>query len=309
MWHNEEMEDMDTSDIPWCWYYLADCGRWHRFEDDPDNPLSSQDIENYYQRNSKAVLNTSTANCQGNVDFSAMLQTDLKTGRQRRIQRSFNIDRGCSCFSAAPVFWEKVDPAHPYQLIPLNELTPEYHCVASYVRKDGLLDKPIVSISRIQNLDLWEIYCRKKSQLMRIHGVKEIEERRLFHGTENQNVDSICKFNFDLRLAGKHAHVYGKGIYFAKYATYADNYSHGSTDLLPLYGGETRGVNGEYTKIIFVARVMVGKSVDGQKHYQKPDHGKKENTHYSCVDDVKHPNIFVIFDPNQIYPEYLIQYR
>ena len=46
---------------------------------------------------------------------------------------------------------------------------------------------------------------------MRIHGVKEIEERRLFHGTENQNVDSICKFNFDLRLAGKHAHVYGKG--------------------------------------------------------------------------------------------------
>lgn len=54
---------------------------------------------------------------------------------------------------------------------------------------------------------------------------------------------------------------------------------------------------------------MVGKSVDGQKHYQKPDHGKKENTHYSCVDDVKHPNIFVIFDPNQIYPEYLIQYR
>lgn len=46
---------------------------------------------------------------------------------------------------------------------------------------------------------------------MRIHGVKEIEERRLFHGTENQNVDSICKFNFDLRLAGKHAHMYGKG--------------------------------------------------------------------------------------------------
>lgn len=28
----EEIEDMDTLDAPWCWYYLADCGRWHRFE-------------------------------------------------------------------------------------------------------------------------------------------------------------------------------------------------------------------------------------------------------------------------------------
>lgn len=46
---------------------------------------------------------------------------------------------------------------------------------------------------------------------MRIHGIREIEERRLFHGTANQNVDSICKFNFDLRIAGQHAHVYGKG--------------------------------------------------------------------------------------------------
>lgn len=27
-----EEEEMDTSDTPWFWYYLADCGRWHRFE-------------------------------------------------------------------------------------------------------------------------------------------------------------------------------------------------------------------------------------------------------------------------------------
>lgn len=32
MWVEEEMEDMDTSDTPWCWHYLADCGRWHRVE-------------------------------------------------------------------------------------------------------------------------------------------------------------------------------------------------------------------------------------------------------------------------------------
>lgn len=29
----EHMEvAMDTSDTPWCWFYLAECGVWHMFE-------------------------------------------------------------------------------------------------------------------------------------------------------------------------------------------------------------------------------------------------------------------------------------
>lgn len=27
-----EMEDMDTSEPNWCWFYLAECGVWHMFE-------------------------------------------------------------------------------------------------------------------------------------------------------------------------------------------------------------------------------------------------------------------------------------
>lgn len=46
---------------------------------------------------------------------------------------------------------------------------------------------------------------------MRIQGIKEIQERRLFHGTDIKNVDYICKYNFDVRLAGQNAHVFGKG--------------------------------------------------------------------------------------------------
>uniref|UniRef100_UPI0037E9AE4C protein mono-ADP-ribosyltransferase PARP11-like n=1 Tax=Semicossyphus pulcher TaxID=241346 RepID=UPI0037E9AE4C len=308
-WGNADVEFMDTSDTPWCWYYLADCGRWHRFEEDPDSPLKSEDIEKYYQINSKASLDTSSSDCRSKVDFSAMLQTDLKTGAQRRIQRGFNIERSCSCFTASPVFWEKVDPTCPYQLIPLSELTPEYKTVAGYVKNDGLLDRCIVSVHRIQNLDLWEIFCRKKKQLMRLQGVKEIQERRLFHGTEIKNVDKICKYNFDLRLSGQNGHSYGKGIYFAKHASFADKYSRSSSDPLPLSGGKTGDTYGENTKIIFLARVMIGTSVVGQSYFQKPDHGSSENSHDSCVNDIKHPSIFVVFDPNQIYPEYLIQYK
>lgn len=46
---------------------------------------------------------------------------------------------------------------------------------------------------------------------MRIQSVNEIQERRLFHGTEIRNVDNICKYNFDVRLAGQHGHSFGKG--------------------------------------------------------------------------------------------------
>lgn len=99
------------------------------------------------------------------------------------------------------------------------------------------------------------------------------------------------------------------GIYFAKQAKQADKYSKSSTDPLPFYGGETQGVSGERTKTIILARVMIGKSVIGLTHYYKPDHGRSENTHYSCVNDTDNPQIYIIFDPNQIYPEYLIQYR
>ncbi|XP_035806110.2 protein mono-ADP-ribosyltransferase PARP11 isoform X2 [Amphiprion ocellaris] len=236
--------------------------------------------------------------------WKAMLQTDLNTGRQRRIQRSTKTERSCSCFIVAPVFWNAVDLNRPYQLITLNERTPEYQTVTSYVKNDGLLGRSILSIFRIQNLDLWELFCRKEQQLMRIHGVKDIQEKRLFHGTKITNVDSICKYNFDLRLAERG--VYGKGIYFAKYASFADKYSMCSMDPLPVDGGNKHN---RPTKIMFLARVIVGKSTVGQANFLKPDHESLINTHDSCVNDINNPNIFVIFDPNQIYPEYLIHYK
>ncbi|XP_026219067.1 protein mono-ADP-ribosyltransferase PARP11 [Anabas testudineus] len=308
MTDDTDVELMDTSDVPWCWYYLADCGAWHRFEDDPDNSLKSGDIERHYLRDSKGVLKTYSSNCFSKIDFSAKLLTDLRTSRQRRIRRHYNLKKSCSCFNTAPVFWEKFDPTCPYQLIPLSELSPEYQTVAGYVKNDGLLDRRFISISRIQNLDLWEFYCRKKKQLMRIQGVSEIPERRLFHGTNVANVDTICKYNFDVRLAGRHGHIFGKGVYFARHATVADKYTMSSMTALPLYGGATSSADFGPTKVMFLARVIIGRPIVGESDFLKPDHESSENSHDSCVDDITHPNIFIIFDSNQIYPEYLIQY-
>uniref|UniRef100_A0A3P9N2W7 Poly [ADP-ribose] polymerase n=1 Tax=Poecilia reticulata TaxID=8081 RepID=A0A3P9N2W7_POERE len=279
-------ENMDTSDTLWHWYYQADCGRWHRFE------------VNFYLIFFKSYL---------------MLQTDLTTGKQRRIQTTlFDMQT----FFSNLIFEWYINGSYAFlalytahtlnlcvfyvaQLIPLDRRTPEYQDVAHYATHNGLLNETIVSITRIQNLDLWEMYCRKKKQLMRLKGTNSIQERRLFHGTDSENIASICTNNFDLRLAGQHGKLYGKGIYFTTYAFFANAYS--TTTRAP--------TNGKLTKVIFLARVMVGKSKPGEIYFCKPDHGSLENVHDSCVDDLDDPMIFIIFDPNQIYPEYLIEYE
>ncbi|XP_028305553.1 protein mono-ADP-ribosyltransferase PARP11-like [Gouania willdenowi] len=285
---------MDTSETQFYWYFLADCQRWHRFEDHPINPFRSEELEQLYLRNT-CHLNIGSFI---GIDFSAMKHTDFSTGKERSIKRSpVIIDKSCSCFTAAPVFWEELDPTRSYQLIPLTNQSDEYQTVEKFTKNERLLNNDILSIKRIQNLDLWEFYCRKKIQLMKIHQVKHIEERRLFHGTSTENMDSICKYNFDLRLAGKNGNVYGKGIYFAEYASYADRYSR---------EGKLPGASwGFSTKVMFLARVIVGKSTLGHRHFIKPDDG---NDYQSSVDDMTNSKIFVIFDPNQIYPEYLIEY-
>lgn len=43
----------------------------------------------------------------------------------------------------------------------------------------------------------------------------------LFHGTSNEFVEAICIHNFDWRINGMHAAVYGKGKYFFTYGSLA----------------------------------------------------------------------------------------
>uniref|UniRef100_A0A2C9JMX7 Poly [ADP-ribose] polymerase n=1 Tax=Biomphalaria glabrata TaxID=6526 RepID=A0A2C9JMX7_BIOGL len=66
------------------------------------------------------------------------------------------------------------------------------------------------------------------------------------------------------------------------------------------------------THSMFVARVLVGHTARGSAGLRRPP-PLSENCPLgkcfdSCVDNVHSPNIYVIFDSNQSYPEYLIEY-
>lgn len=124
-----------------------------------------------------------------------------------------------------------------------------------------------------------------------------VNEKRLFHGTSPDAVEAICKQNFDWRLHGKNATVYGEGSYFAKNASYSHAYA-------------KRDVNS--SQFMFSALVLVGSYTTGHSSYRRPPSKKPSDPasdlYDSCVDNQSNPTIFVVFDTDQFYPEHLIEY-
>lgn len=83
------------------------------------------------------------------------------------------------------------------------------------------------------------------------------------------------------------------GSYFARDASYSDRYA------------ASKSLN----KIMFVALVLVGEFTKGRSSYVRPPpKGNGKTLYDSCVDSESNPSIYVVFEKQQIYPEYLIDY-
>ena len=86
------------------------------------------------------------------------------------------------------------------------------------------------------------------------------------------------------------------GSYFARNSDYSNKYS---------------GLDPQRkSRIMFVARVLVGTFVRGQSSYLRPPAKPPSSIelHDSCVDNELNPTIFVVFEKDQVYPEYVIEY-
>ncbi|XP_063397891.1 uncharacterized protein LOC134682909 [Mytilus trossulus] len=126
-----------------------------------------------------------------------------------------------------PDNWTVMDRKKTHDLIALEPESPEYVDVVFKFHesmKFPLAD--ICKVSRIQNPILWQFFNVKRSEMIQENDGIDVEERKLFHGTQAAIVESICKKGFDWRVCGKNGTVYGQGCYFAVNA----NYSHQYTD-------------------------------------------------------------------------------
>ena len=205
-----------------------------------------------------------------------------------------------------PSYWNPIRDRLKGRIFAVEEGSEEYNRVEAAFMLT--LDEPplersnftIHSIERIQNMNLWNLYVAKRKSICGRKSPKDAQNlvrNWLFHGCPGFVTGKIIQGGFNRSFCGKNATMYGKGVYFARDASYST---------YPVYSPpDTHGVQS-----IFLARVVVGEYCRGEKDALEPaerDPGTGA-LYDSTVDNLQNPSIFVTFNDAQAYPEYLIKY-
>ncbi|XP_072241538.1 protein mono-ADP-ribosyltransferase PARP12 isoform X1 [Leuresthes tenuis] len=301
----------------WTWYWKDGSGLWLEYgQGDGDSTVTSQTLENLYLADRDTEIPFGAGKQQYVLHFKdatgtqQMYQQNVKYKTKREVRRRPRFvsasdvemklrsepSRGTSSSSAesVPSYWDKnALPEFGYKLVSLSGSAKDYNMIEKLFRQTMPHGK-ISSIERIQNPSLWKVFQWQKEQMQKRNEGKLVDQKYLFHGTDESLIDAICEQNFDWRMCGVHGTAYGKGSYFARDASYSDRYSR---------------AKGNSNKIMFVALVLVGQYTKGRSSYVKPPPKGGSRTLYdSCVDTESNPSIYVVFEKQQIYPEYLIKY-
>ncbi|XP_064011535.1 protein mono-ADP-ribosyltransferase PARP12-like [Pogoniulus pusillus] len=292
----------------WIWYWKDEYGMWQEYGKQNDvhesATVSSNDLEKAYIAKGSPKLSFKAGRHEYELRFGDMIQENLRYRTKREVCRRpkfvsqaemENIKRGFKHteeFKSIPAHWDRSAlPEVGFKLIELDSSSEEHKKVM--IEFQRTMPKAVIKrISRVQNPSLWQLYQWQKEQMQKSNSGKAVDERFLFHGTSKKYIDAICQQNFDWRISGLHGTVYGKGSYFARDASYSDNYC----------------VEDRYVRTMFMARVLVGEFTTGSSALVRPPMKDNQNFYDSCVNNSSNPSIFVIFEKQQIYPEYLIEY-
>uniref|UniRef100_A0A2I3GRR6 Zinc finger CCCH-type containing, antiviral 1 n=1 Tax=Nomascus leucogenys TaxID=61853 RepID=A0A2I3GRR6_NOMLE len=287
----------------WIWYWKNESGTWIQYGEEKDkrksSNIDSSYLESLYQSCPRGVVTFQAGSRNYELSFQGMIQTNIASKTQKDVIRrpTFvsqwyvqQMKRGpdhqpakTSSVSLTATFRPQEDlcflSSKKYKLSEIHHLHPEYVKVSEHF-KASMKNFKIEKIKKIENSELLDKFTWKKSQM------KE-EGKLLFYATSRAWVESICANNFDYFLHETHENRYGKGIYFAKDAIY----SHKNCPY------DAKNI------IMFVAQVLVGKFIEGNMTCTSPPPQCD-----SCVDTRLNPSVFVIFQKDQIYPQYVIEY-
>ncbi|XP_003447633.1 uncharacterized protein LOC100707456 [Oreochromis niloticus] len=195
-----------------------------------------------------------------------------------------------------PLYWDNMASGENRKAVPLEPSSSEYLKVKAAFTQT--VQKTILKIERLQNVHLqqnYEVQKKKLSEKNRQDG--GAGERLLYHGTSQDTCESIIKNGFDRSFSGKHATVYGQGTYFAVSASYSANPGYS----VPAADGSQR---------VFVAQVLTGVYTQGNSSMKVPPPrtNQPDDRYDSLVDQIANPSMFIIFNDNQAYPDYLITF-
>ncbi|XP_045144852.1 zinc finger CCCH-type antiviral protein 1 [Echinops telfairi] len=289
----------------WVWYWRSRSDIWVKYGEKSSNQgisnISSSYIEDMFLAYPKGIVPFKAGFEAYELSFQAMIQTNVLSRTQKHVLRRpkflsssdlelLKIRRNCQPALSLPTpnASQQDRPQRPsaYTLSPISDQHPEY-IVISASFKASMKNFKIEKIQRIHNPALLTAFQRKKVFM------RNANEKTLFHATDRRYVESICQHNFDWSLHGTCEAKYGKGNYFTKEAI--------SSHKNCLVDNQNR--------VMLVSQVLVGDYTEGKVVYTRPPSKGYESTLYdSCVDTRLNPSIFVIFQKDQIYPQYVIDY-
>ncbi|XP_072528750.1 protein mono-ADP-ribosyltransferase PARP12-like [Salminus brasiliensis] len=293
----------------WTWYWEDEFGNWIQYASASGGhntaSITSEDLEQKYIQDNKAVVDFTAGSQSYTLSFRDMIQTNKNYGTKKLVRRrpvfvssvdaqTIKTSKRQISFKTLPSHWDKaLTPETGYKRVQLQSTSVEYKEIQNMFSAT-LHGFTILQIERIQNKALWEVFQWQKDVMKKNNAGRNVGERKLFHGTDPKHIDAICLNNFDWRICGTHGTAYGKGSYFAKDAKYSHSYTGDST-----------------VRNMFVCQILVGDYTVGNSSYVRPPSKDGGDTVFydSCVNDIRNPSIFVVFEKHQIYPEYLIQYR
>ncbi|XP_057203959.1 protein mono-ADP-ribosyltransferase PARP12 [Triplophysa rosa] len=257
----------------WLWYWRNDEEDWTEYGKGDNTNLvtsvTSETLEKIYLSDNDKEVSFDSDKHQYILTFKGMYQRNLKYKTVREIRRrprfvsaqdvkgkikgSESLDSSTSSVEV-PSYWDKGSlPSLTYMLVPMRSSSKEYQRVSSLFSRT-MPRNTIHSIEIVQNLSLWRVFQWQKEQMTGRNKGKEVDQRDLFHGTNEDLIEAICQQNFDWRVCGSHGTLYGKGSYFARDASYSDKYVKSRTN----------------KKKMFLAQVLVGEFTRGQSSLVRP---------------------------------------
>ncbi|KAL3046254.1 hypothetical protein OYC64_004293 [Pagothenia borchgrevinki] len=276
-----EEEDLYAR-VAWC--ILGHRGNWERLPKTANHSLENNDVGGRI------------VDAQGNkwtVDLPRMEATRCLGGQTTKLKRLEHLPD-----FTLPLYWDNMAAGEALKTVELLPSNAEYRTVKEAFKRT--VGKTVLKIERLQNVHLRCAYEAQKKQISDKYKQQGGEcEKLLYHGTTQDNCQSIVKTGFNRRFSGQNATSYGKGTYFAVNA----NYSAQPTYSKPAADG---------SQLMFVARVLTGIYTQGQQNMRVPPPVSNQEGHDrydSVVDRVDNPQMYVVFHDNQAYPDYLITFK
>ncbi|XP_067864170.1 protein mono-ADP-ribosyltransferase PARP14-like isoform X2 [Heptranchias perlo] len=272
-----------------CWkFWMED--HWQTF-----NPTVNAHLEKAYIGKENEVKVKTEEGADFEIDFQKCTLTDSDG-------ISFRINRKCHG-DELPDTWEILENRTKLSEVHLKPDSSEYQEIASgFVNTLG--DKAttptfkIDAITRIQNPTLWRLYVAKRNEMNRQRPHQQ-NEKLLYHGTYSDVCSKINADGFNRSYCGLNAVFYGEGTYFAQNAKYSADDTYSKPDATNI-------------KVIYRARVLTGEYCIGTKGLKEPplkdQQGNSSDRYDSVTNTLQSPEVFVVFQDNQAYPEYLIKF-